>query len=149
MPSLKVCRQIINPKRESERKMRSGPDNPQSGAVSFFSSTTLSFIFPRLFFLLPVILTTSRNHEDKSKNPAVHKGGQGLVVVRVFSSPYGSSMFTVPRLQGCLLLTYFFRVFKIFLIVLSACERWVQYSSTLLGAQCHFRVLLSSSDSIL
>lgn len=60
----------------------------------------------RLFFFhVPVILTTSRYHENKPKNPAVQKGGQGLVVFRVLPSPYGSGIFPIPRLKGYPFLT--------------------------------------------
>lgn len=38
-------------------------------------------LFSPPFFHLPVILTTSRNHENKPKNPAIQKRGQGLVVL--------------------------------------------------------------------
>ena len=70
----------------------------------FFFSATLLFLFPA-FFHLPVILTTSRNHENKPKNPSNQKGGQGLVVLRVLPSPYGSGIFPLPRLKGRLFLT--------------------------------------------
>ena len=79
----------------------------QVGSFPCFSlSSHPRLVFKLLSFLL-VILTTSRNHEDKPKNTAIYEGGQGLVVLRVFSSPYGPGMFPVPRLQRCLFLTLF------------------------------------------
>jgi hypothetical protein len=67
----------------------------------FFSSPPPSYFLFTVFFHLPVILT-SRNHENKPKDTTNKKGGQNLVVLRVLPSPYGSGIFPVPRLKGCL-----------------------------------------------
>jgi len=69
--------------------------------VALLSPILFLFLLRHSLFLLPaifhppVILTTSRNHENKPKNTANQKGGQGLVVLRVLPSPYGSGIFPV------------------------------------------------------
>jgi hypothetical protein len=90
-------------------------------------------------------LTTSRNHESKPKNPTIRKGGQGLVVVRVFSSPYGPGTFPYPSAIRHSISHFFSRVFRISLTVSSACGRWDQSLSTLPGTFCHLLGSFSKS----